>query len=240
MAAPTAPLDTPLLHGALLSIDTENKLNTKIVPFQYNPEQLSRSLKPQAYSKAARTYTRFTGAPSQTIDMTVKVEAVGDMASNAIGSSLGVYPHLAALETLIYPSSQQFQQYRTDVESAKLWAVPPKVPRPYFVWGPGRVWPVDIKSLSIKETLFNSTVLAPIAAEVGLSLELVPLQDAEGKEFQVLLAQLKALEALGKAYTAKRALAMAKDMASMASAATGSLSSMAGSLGSLAGSLSPF
>ena len=77
---------------------------------------------------------------------------------------------LAATSLLISPSSDQLSTYQQDLDSGKLAAVPPVPPRILFVWGPGRVLPVAITSLTVTEEIFDG-LLVPIRASVKAKLE---------------------------------------------------------------------
>lgn len=180
-----------LLKGLLVGLnrETPSPLNTHLVPFQYNPDTLKRTLKPTYYTG---NKDRFTGPASQSIDVTVKLEA----SRSAIeAQTVGVLPYLAALELMIYPDSTELDKYVQDTRSNKLKAVPPLAPRCLFIWGPGRVLPVRLTSVTVTEQLF-SPQLSPVMAEVALSMEIYPFEEAQDTDYQLLLTHLKLQEGL--------------------------------------------
>lgn len=184
---PQAPYPPPkLLKGALVSIDRSNSLKESIVAFQYNPNKLTRSLTPQYYKSKG---DRFTGPAKESIDVTVQLEA------GAVGGTAltGVLAPLAALEMMVNPSSSDLETYINDVNSNKMKAVPPLAPRTLFIWGPSRVLPVQLTSISVTEELFNSD-LSPMLADVALKMDVYPFDQAATADYQLLLTHLKTLE----------------------------------------------
>lgn len=180
-----------LLKGALLALHRTmpTPMNTHVVPFQYNPDTLTRSLTPSYYEASK---DRFTGPAKQSIDVVVKLEA----SRSAIqAQTVGVLPYLAALELMIYPDSDDLDTYHQDTKSNKMKAVPPLAPRCLFLWGPGRILPVRLTSITSKENLF-SPQLSPITAEVTLKMEVYPFEEADSTDYQLLLTHLKIQEGL--------------------------------------------
>ena len=75
---------------------------------QYNPDTLTRSLKPQTVGdEPDRTeILRLKGPPIETIKCDVEIDATDQLAAvRPDAMSLGIQPQLAALELLVYPSS---------------------------------------------------------------------------------------------------------------------------------------
>lgn len=180
----------PLIKGALVLINRTNATQKSTIPFQYNPESLTRSLSPRYYKSQG---DRFTGPAAQSIDVTVRLEN----SNNGGTDPNGILPQLAALEMMINPSSTDLNTYSQDVKSNKLQAVPPLAPRVLFIWGENRVLPVRLTSISVTETMFNNN-LTPVIADVGLKMELYPFEEASDADYQYLLANIKKLEAAQK------------------------------------------
>ena len=159
-----------------------------IVVFQYNVEELNRQFTIQRRTeddnvpaRQVETHTAHS-APVESFTLALKFDAADDLnQDDSIASVFGVGPQLAALEKMVNPSS----------ESALLGAVmdavgsllggnggatrstpPERLPRLIFVGGLTRVLPVEIKSFSIKETLFDRG-LQVIRADVTIGLEIV-------------------------------------------------------------------
>jgi hypothetical protein len=161
---------------------------SKLIPFRFNPEALSRSLQieqaqqPQGTEGAqprgggggatASQATDATDGPlRQTFGVMIRLDLRDREAAkpgpqlDAETLRLGVLPELAALEELMYPA----ERIPADDGSQ---AVSQRPPRPVvlLVWGIHRVFPVRVVSMTINETLHNAD-LAPIRAEVEVGLE---------------------------------------------------------------------
>lgn len=199
---PQPPWTNPLISGALVRISRTNVLDKTLVLFQYNPETLTRSLEASYYNKDSRDL--LAGPAKQTISLKIQLEA----SDEAWNSLLGVLPPLAGLEMMVNPSTLDLVAYKLKLLSGSLKAVPPAAPRILFVWGPARVLPVFIKSLSIKEQMFN-TFLTPMTAEVDLSLEVCPIKEASDVDFALLAVNLGIVQTLSVINTAKTLLGIA-------------------------------
>src|SRR5690606_19619089 len=102
------PRTPKILKGAIIGIDIFNPI-ASVVVFQYNPEQLSRSIEPHygdASGGARAEALRLGGPPRETISASVQIDAVDQLErDHEITRKVGINPQLAALEMLIYPKS---------------------------------------------------------------------------------------------------------------------------------------
>ena len=133
---------------------------------------MTRRLEPRAVSAEGDRGEAFrlTGAPKETITLTVEIDATDQLEqANAVTTAVGIYPTLAALEMLLYPKSATV--IANDILSliGTIEVIPVEGPMTLFVWGPQRVLPVRITSLSITEEA-HDPLLNPIRAKVELSL----------------------------------------------------------------------
>jgi hypothetical protein len=173
-----------------------------IVVFQFNPEQLARTIAIPARETAgaARRPKQSIGVtsapPTESFSVTAHFSAADDLgkggAAAAIPRVFGVGPQLAALEKMIYPPKTPGGLLGAAIDAigsalsggggqASTRAVPPeKVPTILFIWGPTRVLPVLIKSMTITEKKFDF-LLNPVQAEVAIGLS-VAAQPAEGDQ----------------------------------------------------------
>jgi hypothetical protein len=130
--------------------------------------------------------------------------------------STGIYPRLAALEMLLFPTVGVLQSASlTAVVSVSTDAVGNEVvsqsvpagdlPVVFFVWGAMRVVPVRVKSLTVTETLYDAS-LNPTHAEAAITLEVLTTQDLAnvGGPLAVL-----ARDAYDYTHRARQALALA-------------------------------
>src|SRR5271156_2616133 len=99
------PNISPLLQkGALLTFDANTGVPISRIMLQYNPETLTRTLKPQSVGdEPDRTeILRLKGPPIETIKCDVEIDATDQLAdSDATTLAFGIQPQLALLELLI-------------------------------------------------------------------------------------------------------------------------------------------
>lgn len=178
------PRSPKFLKGALVQYKSQ-LLGTmpNIIVFQYNPEQLSRTLTNRTEGGSetknvgsARTETyRTTGPPVETIDITVVIDAADQLAEpllHPLTVAKGIHPALSALELLMYPTIDQFIQITTLSAAGSPQLFSTDVPLVLFVWGPSRVLPVRLTSFSVTEEAFDQQ-LNPIQATVKLGMKVL-------------------------------------------------------------------
>ena len=193
-----------LRKGAVVVLDpTANKILDTIY-FQFNPERLTRKLEIQASGGEGGDRTeamRLKGAPIETISLEAEFDTTGPLPKveqdNAL--SLGIYPQLSALETLLYPSSTQIRDNMSQAAQGVLEIIPPQAPTTLLVWGPQRVLPVRLMDFSITEEAYDVN-LNPIRAKVSLSFRVLNYDDlpANQRESKLFLAHHEAKENLAK------------------------------------------
>jgi hypothetical protein len=102
------PISPLLQKGALLTFDPNTGIPLGQIMLQYNPETLTRTIKPQSVGdEPDRTeILRLKGPPIESIKCDVEIDATDQLAaSDPTAMSFGIQPQLAALELLVYPSS---------------------------------------------------------------------------------------------------------------------------------------
>lgn len=183
------PRSPRLLKGALVAYESQFLGPVpNIIVFQYNPEKLGRSLahrteiagKTDAGKAKSETY-RTTGPPIETIDIAVTIDAADQLAEpqqHPLAVAKGIHPALAALELLMYPTTDQLIELTAlaAAGSAQLSSV--DVPLVLLVWGPSRVLPVRLTSFSVTEQAFDQQ-LNPTRAEVTLGMKVMSYVDLE-------------------------------------------------------------
>jgi hypothetical protein len=167
-----------LLKGALVGVDPLNPLMSVVV-FQYNPDTMTRKLDARSVSQEGDRGEAFrlTGAPKETITLSIEIDAADQLAEGEpLAVALGIYPTLAALETMLYPKSVTVIANEILSAIGTIEVIPAEGPMILFVWGPARVLPVRITSFSITEEAFDQ-MLNPIRAKVDLSLGVLSYND---------------------------------------------------------------
>lgn len=217
------PRSPRLLKGALIEYQSQflGPL-PNIIAFQYNPEQVRRTLAHrtgqtgQRSAGAAREdVLKVKGPPVETISVSVILDATDQLAEPARNPHVvmaGLHPALAALELLLYPRTTQILERRIKAKAGSVEIAPPDVPMVLFIWGISRVLPVRLTSFSITEQAFDQR-LNPIQATVELGMEVLTYLDLkEGtvgfSAYTVTQIQKEALARLNLINTAEQVAGM--------------------------------
>jgi hypothetical protein len=177
----TFPGSPRLLKGGIVLIDPSSSAVIRIIALQYNPETLSRSLQIKALAEGGdrSDVMRLTGPPVETIKVDVEIDATDQLEfpdQNRNASELGIFPQLAALETIVYPANSQIQANNRLASSGTLEIVPMETPLTLFIWSKNRVLPVRLTDFSITEEAFDPA-LNPIRAKVSLGMRVLSVND---------------------------------------------------------------
>ncbi len=178
----TFPGSPRLVRGGIVLVDPESGQIQRVIAMQYNPDTLSRTLQPQTMADEGNDRSqafRLKGPPVETIKLDAEVDATDqlefpDQNPNAVES--GIAPQLAALETLLYPSSGQLIANNRLQGSGTLEIAPLVASLALFVWSRQRVVPVRITDCSITEEAFDQN-LNPLRAKVSLSMRVLSVDD---------------------------------------------------------------
>ena len=147
-----------LLKGGLVLIDSESSAIQRVIVLQYNPDSLSRSVKAQGTDdQGDRSQAlRLRGPAIETFTMEAKIDAIDHLEEgDTTARELGIHPQLAALETMLYPTSARLIDNDVRAGSGDLEIVPAETPLALFVWGKQRIVPVrkdngaNIKGMSL-------------------------------------------------------------------------------------------
>jgi len=212
----TFPGSPRVLKGGIVLLDptTFAVLPNGVIAFQYNPDTLSRTLKVKGETEEGGDRSealRLTGPPVETIKLDAEIDATDQLeTADPKTMQYGVFPQLAALETLVYPQSAVLQSNFALAQQGVLEIMPMLAPLPLFVWSAHRVAPVRLTDFSITEEAFDPT-LNPIRAKVSLGMRVLSVDDLSltdkggnlymayqrQKEFLAQLNQYATLPALG-------------------------------------------
>ena len=171
---------SPLLRkGAILLLDPTLGIPLGTIMLQYNPDTISRSLKPQTVGdEPDRTEIfRLKGPPIETIKCEIEIDATDQLAAgDQTALSQGIQPQLSQLELLLYPSSGVLIANEVLSLVGTIEILPMESSLTVFAWSNQRVTPVRITELEITEQAFDPQ-LNPIRAKVSLGLRVLNVND---------------------------------------------------------------
>lgn len=171
-----------LLRGGIVLIDPGSAGVQRIIVLQYNPDTVTRTL--QVQGAGAETgdrleALRLKGPPIETIKVDVELDAAEQLEypdRNPNTVSFGLQPQLAALETIVYPTSAQLQAANLLADLGTIEIAPAEAPLVLFVWSRSRIVPVRFTDFSITEEAFDPA-LNPIRAKVSLGMRVLSTND---------------------------------------------------------------
>lgn len=177
------PRSPRLLKGALVSFSSQFLGPVpNVIVFQYNPEQLSRTLaaraappEPSNAGAAREDAQRVQGPPVEDLTLSVVLNAADQLAEPEKHQStvqFGLHPALAALELLLYPPGAQVLQLELLSAAGQVQVCPHDLPLTLLVWGKSRVVPVRLTRFSVTEQAFDPQ-LNPIQARVELGVRVL-------------------------------------------------------------------
>jgi hypothetical protein len=153
-----------------------------IVPFQFNPSKMTRSLKawnPLQVDENNRGQLAPAAQPfdpEETITMTLELDAADHLEGDQfIANTFGIGDRIAALEAMLFAAQTPLGQLVSLAASLLTGAQPlarPTVPVTFLVWGIGRMVPVRITEYSIEEQMFLPS-LRPIQASINIKLQVL-------------------------------------------------------------------
>lgn len=168
-----------LAKAALASVDPDTGRVTRVIPFQFNPERLSRRLVARDIDPEGdpEKLVRLSGPPRETISFEAIMDATDALDANA-GAELetGLATRLAALELLIAPSRQALLDADALADQGALELLPAPPALTLLIWNATRVQVVRLKDLAIEEELFDQN-LNPIRARLTVSVDVMTTDD---------------------------------------------------------------
>ncbi|MET0309932.1 MAG: hypothetical protein ABW023_14595 [Sphingomonas sp.] len=175
------PRSPRLIKGGIVLIDPTSGAVLRTVALQYNPDTLTRTLAIQAAgSEGDRLEAlRLKGPPTETIKLDAEIDTTDQVEfpdKNPNAAQLGIFPQLAALETIIYPTSASLLSADSMAQSGTLEIAPAETPLTLFVWSKSRVLPVRITEFSITEEAFDPN-LNPVRAKISLGMRVLSVND---------------------------------------------------------------
>jgi hypothetical protein len=176
----------------------------RVIVMQYNPDSLTRTLQAQTVRPEMRNRSealRLTGPAVETLKIEAEIDAADQLElPDLLATKFGIHPQLAALETIVHPSSFQLLAANNLAKSGVLEIAPAEAPLCLFVWSKTRILPVRITEFAITEEAFDPA-LNPVRARVSLGMRVLNVndlgfEDKGGSVFMAYLIQKEVLSAL--------------------------------------------
>ena len=148
-----------------------------IIVFQYNPETLRHTWTQPHGAPTGSNPLAVQGLPGETFSFTLAMDVTDQLAEGTPVAQQdaelnGIYARIAALEKLMFP-------VKPDPAAGGKKSVPAsQLPAVLFVWGPGRVVPVRVTSLTMTEKLFDE-LFNPTHAEAVIELKVLTPKELE-------------------------------------------------------------
>jgi Contractile injection system tube protein len=180
-------------------------LPPRVVVFQYNPTELTRSIQPN-YNDSKNL--GFNGPATESISLTAYFDATASLADPSAGSmiaqTLGIYDQLSNLQLMLYPSTAAAIKNAVEAAAGSIEIASGDVPLTVFVWGMKRIVPVKVTSLNITEQAFDDS-LNPIRAQVSISMQVLSDSDVNvsSTAYGLYMVHQVAQEAMALIATAK-------------------------------------
>ncbi|MGW2723422.1 hypothetical protein [Streptomyces sp. NPDC001492] len=169
-------------RGGFVFLDPDQGQVLRVMPFQYNPDCITRTLQPRGISADARERLealRLQGPARETFRIDAEFDAVDQVASKAMPAppaGSGLFATLAALESAVTPTSAQLTRQKDLADQGILEIAPAEAPLSVLVLGPRRVLPVRMLDIDVTEEAYDGE-LTPIRARVTLTVRVLTVDD---------------------------------------------------------------
>lgn len=177
----TFPGSPRVLKGGIVLLDSSTGAVLRVIVLQYNADTMSRTLQIQGAGEQGdhSEVLRLKGPPVETFKVEAEMDAADQLESpdqNPNAAQHGLAPQLAALETIVYPTSAQLNANNALAQAGTLEIMPIETPLAIFVWSKNRIVPVRLTDFSATEEAYDPQ-LNPIRAKVSLGLRVLSVYD---------------------------------------------------------------
>lgn len=193
-----------VLKGGLVVMDPDSGRVGRLIPLQYNPETLTRSLQPQGPDGEGNRSEalRLRGPAIETIKLEAEIDATDFLEKPDTyreAGTIGIHATLAAIELLLQPTSASLVANGVLASLGTIEIVPTETPLVLFVWSRHRILPVRVTEYAVIEEAFDPA-LNPIRARISLSLRVLSVDDLgfSHKGGSLYLGYLQAREQLAR------------------------------------------
>lgn len=196
-----------LLKGGIVLVDPLTGVVQRVIPLQYNPDTLTRTLQVRGVGGEAGDRSealRLKGPPVESFRLEAEIDATDQLAeANVQATQVGLHPLLSALEVLVYPTSAVLQSNNEAAGSGSLEILAIEATLTVFVFGPKRIAPVRFTEFSVTEEAFD-TSLNPIRAKLNLGMRVLSVDDVgfSEKSGSLFMSYLRGKEQLASIYQA--------------------------------------
>lgn len=170
------------VRGGFVLVDPDSGRVKQTIPFQYNPETLTRTLQPRGIGNGQGgvgdepgdrlEVLRLKGPPHESF----KFDAEFDATDAPEKYPDGLHPVLSALELSIYPTVSQLKLEDQLAQQGQIEVAPAESPLMVLVLGRRRVVPVRVTTFSITEEMFDAA-LNPIRVKVSVGVRVLTVDD---------------------------------------------------------------
>ncbi|WP_433727427.1 hypothetical protein ACQP2Y_12375 [Actinoplanes sp. CA-051413] len=176
------PAAAPVVRGGFVLLDPTFGRPVRTIPFQFNPDTLTRTLEPQGIGNEPGDRLealRLKGPPHESFKFDAEFDATDQLdrpAEHPREAANGVAPVLSALEASIYPTVDQLIAENDLAGRGMIEIAAVEAPLMVLVLGARRVVPVRLTELSVTEEAFD-TSLDPIRAKVSIGVRVLTVDD---------------------------------------------------------------
>ena len=175
------PRSPRVRKGALAAYQLPDLVPTLIV-FQYNPGEVTRSLRLRGAQGGGRGEAqRVGGPPDETLSLIIEIDAADQLEFPRRHPGVvdkGLHPVIAALERLLHPSFPVVVANEALATAGMAFIAAEQAPLTLLIWSRHRVLPVRVDGISFKEQAFDPR-LNPIRVSAELSLKVLTYRDMD-------------------------------------------------------------
>jgi hypothetical protein len=176
----TFPGTPRILKGGIVLVNPLTGTIQKIILLQYNPDTLTRSFQIRSVGGEGSNSAdamRLTGPPIESYKLDAEIDATDQLeVAESVAVKTGIQPMLAALETIVYPSSTLMIANAIIANIGTIEILSMESALTLFVWNKHRIVPVRLTELSVTEEAFDVN-LNPIRAKVSLGMKVLSVDD---------------------------------------------------------------
>jgi hypothetical protein len=169
------------MRGGIVVVDAKSGAVKRVIALQYNPDSLSRTLQVQGSGEGGERseVLRLKGPAVETLKLDAELDAADqlefpDQHANTV--KYGIQPQIAALESLVNPSSASLLAAEELAAGGTIEIIAAEAPLALFVWSQQRILAVRMTEFSVTEEAFDPE-LNPLRAKLSLGMRVLSVND---------------------------------------------------------------